>query len=319
MAEKDYYKVLGVDRNATGDQIKKAYKKLAFKYHPDKNPDDKKAEERFKEISEAYAVLSDKQKREQYDRFGSAGFHQRYSQEDIFRGSNINDIFSEMGFGNDIFSFIFGGGRRSAGFGGGKRSTVNFDVNDLFGGGGGFGAQQQAHAQKGNDLSIDLNIDFMEAVSGAEKTVEYMYDGQKQGVKLKIPPGIDTGQKMRLSGKGGQSPLGGSRGDLYFNIRVQEHPVFKRDKNNIFVDKKIKLSEAALGTTVDVPTLDGSKRLKVPAGTQPGTKLRIKGAGVPNFKKPGRGDEYVCIKVDVPKPASDRQKKLFQDLAQEGF
>ncbi len=183
MAEKDYYKVLGVSKTAADDEIKKSYKKLAFKYHPDKNAGDKKSEDRFKEISEAYAVLSDKKKRAQYDRFGSSGFRQRYSQEDIFRGSNFSDVFGEMGFGNnDIFSQIFGGGRRP----GGRGRPGGGNMEDVFGGGG-FGRNQPT---KGPDLSFDITIDFMEAVSGSEKSLEYMFDGKKKGIKVKIPKGI---------------------------------------------------------------------------------------------------------------------------------
>jgi len=323
MAGKDYYKVLGVSRNASGDEIKKSYKKLAFKYHPDKNPGDKKAEEHFKEISEAYAVLSDKKKRAQYDRFGFAGFHQRYSQEDIFRGFDVGDIFGEMGFGSgDIFSQIFGGGRRSAGFGasagtGGRRRNVGSSMEDLFDGGG-FG-KQQAYAQKGQDLTIDLTIDFMEAVSSCEKTIEYMYDGKKKSIKVKVPAGINTGQKLRLSGKGGKGGPGSAPGDFYIRINVNGHPVFKRKGSDIIVDKKIKISEAVLGTSVEVPTLNGTKKIKIPPGIQSDTKLRLKGYGIPHFRKSGKGDEFVKVIVKTPKNLKEEKKGLFDALAKEGF
>ena len=187
MAGHDYYKTLGVGKQATVEEIKKAYKKLAFTYHPDKNPGDKKAEDTFKKISEAYAVLSDKKKRAEYDRFGSSGFHQRFSQEDIFRGANLGDIFAEMGFGADMFSQIFGAGhnKRSAyGAAGGRARRPGARFEDVFsGGGGGF---DQFRSPPGQDFSINLNLDFMEAATGGEKTIEYLYDGGWQTVPFPL-------------------------------------------------------------------------------------------------------------------------------------
>jgi len=319
MAGKDYYKTLGVSKDATEADIKKAYKKLAFKYHPDKNPGDKKAEEHFKEISEAYAVLSDKQKRSQYDRFGSAGFHQRYSQEDIFRGFDVRDLFAEMGFGSgDVFSQIFGGGR-SAGFGPSARQgrSRGASFHDLFG--GGFG-EQQAYQPRGQDLSLELAIDLMEAATGVEKPIEYLHNGEHKRVKVRIPAGVQTGQKLRLAGRGGHGGAGGAAaGDLYLSIIVNSHPIFRREGDDIVVDKEIKISEAALGTTVEVPTLQGTQRIKIPPGIQCNTRLRIKGHGLPHFGTSGKGDEYVRVIVSVPKGISDAQKKLFENLAHEGF
>ena len=190
MADKDYYKILGVSKTASQDDIKKAFKKLAFKYHPDKNPGDKKSEDHFKEVNEAYAVLSDEKKRRQYDQFGSSGFHQRYSQEDIFRGFDARDIFSEMGFGGDIFGTIFGGGGKA----GGRRRGGTVNMEDLFGGGGGGFGGRQAYAQKGQDFTMDLFVDFLEAVNGTEKTIDYMFDGSRRQVKVRIPAGISSGQ-----------------------------------------------------------------------------------------------------------------------------
>jgi len=310
MAAKDYYKVLGVEKNAPEAEIKKAYKKLAFKYHPDKNPGDTKAEERFKEISEAYAVLSDKNKRAQYDQFGSSGFHQRYSQEDIFRGANLNDIFREMGFsgGDDVFSQIFSGGR-------GRRQTT-FRMDDMFGGGGGFGAARQ---MRGQDLSLELRIDFMEALTGCEKTVEYVHSGIKQGVRVKVPAGIASGQKLRLAGKGGSGMQGAPSGDMFFTITVADHPVFKREGSDIIIDREINISEAVLGASLEVPTPHGNRKVKIPAGIQNGTKLRLKGQGMPHFGKSAQGDAYVRVSVKTPVHLNDSQKKLFKQLAEEGF
>lgn len=311
MATKDYYKVLGINKSATVDEIKKIYKKLAFKYHPDKNPGNKKAEEHFKEISEAYAVLSDKQKREQYDRFGSTGFHQRYSQEDIFRGFDASDLFRDMGFSGDIFSNIFNPGSQGRGFGG-RRGSAGFNMDDLFSG-------RQQQAQKGQDLSMDFAVDFMDAVSGCEKTIDYMFEGRKQQVKVKIPAGINTGQKLRLAGKGGAGMPGMPAGDLFLTIQIMDHPVFKREGNDIIVDKEIRLSQAVLGASVEVPTLHGTKQLKIPAGIQSSTKLRIKGYGVPHFGKSVKGDEYVRVIIAMPQKLTDEQKKLFETLANEGL
>jgi len=318
MAAKDYYKILGVSKNASSEEIKKAYKKLAFKYHPDKNPGDKKAEEHFKDISEAYAVLSDAQKRAQYDRFGSAEFHQRYSQEDIFRGFDVGDIFRDMGFSSDIFSHIFGG---ASGFGsrsgfrtrGGAR---NFSVEDLFG--RGFN-ERQSYAHKGPDLSMDIAVDFMEAAMGCEKTIEYLYEGKKRQIKVKIPAGISSGQKLRISGKGGDGAGGMPPGDLYLTVQVYDHPVFKREGFDIIVDKEIKLTEAVFGTTIEVPSLHGIKQVKIPPGTQSNTRLRIKGYGIQRFGKTGRGDQYVRITVALPKQLTAEQHRLFESLAREGL
>lgn len=310
MATKDYYKVLGVEKTAPEAEIKKAYKKLAFKYHPDKNPGDAKAEERFKEISEAYAVLSDKTKRTQYDQFGSSGFHQRYSQEDIFKGADLNDIFREMGFssGNDIFGQFFGGGR-------GRRQQT-YRMDDIFGGGGGGGFGAGAQATRGQDLSLELTIDFMDAFNGCEKTVEYVHGGKKQGVKVKVPAGIASGQKLRLAGKG--APGQGGSGDMFFTITVADHPVFKREENDVIIDQKIKISEAVFGTSLEVPTPHGNRKIKIPSGIQSGTKLRLKGLGMPHFGKKDQGHAYVRVSVTTPKNLNDAQKKLFKQLSEEG-
>jgi curved DNA-binding protein len=265
--------------------------------------------------------LSDKEKRAQYDRFGSAGFHQRFSQEDIFRGFDVGDLFKDAGFGSeDIFSRLFGGGgRRSSGYGpgfGGRSRGGQVNIEDLFGGGRGFG--QETYAPQGRDLSLDVAVDFMEAVNGCEKKLAYIINGKKNEVTVKIPRGISSGQKLRLSGKGerGASQI---PGDLYVTIQVNEHPIFKRDGNDIIVEHEIKLSEAILGTTIEVPTLTGTKKIKVPPGIQSQTKMRLKGCGIHHFKSAGQGDEYVKIIVPLPKQLTPRQKKLVDDLAEEGI
>jgi len=315
MAAKDYYKVLGVEKTAPEAEIKKAYKKLAFKYHPDKNQGDANAEERFKEISEAYAVLSDKNKRAQYDQFGSSGFHQRYSQEDIFRGVDLNDIFREMGFstgGNDGFSQFFGGGGRG-------RRQANFRMDDIFGNASGNNYERGFRSARGQDLTLQLTIDFTEAVTGCEKTVDYVHGGKKQGIKVKVPAGIDSGQKLRLAGKGASGPGGSQAGDMFITVMVAQHPIFKREGSDVIIDQQIRISESVFGTNLEVPTPHGNRKVKIPAGIQSGTKLRLKGMGLPHFGKNGQGHAYVRITVETPTRLNDQQKKLFKQLAAEGF
>jgi len=320
---KDYYKVLGVDKNATPEDIKKAYRQLALKYHPDRNKGDKEAEERFKEINEAYAVLSDAEKKRQYDMFGAEGFRQRYSQEDIFRGFDIGDILKDFGVGtSDIFSVLFGGG-------GGKRRGVRYttftgpfgqhatgeggpDFADYFARGG-------ARPAKGRDMISDLNITLEEAATGTEKLISLQRDDKAEKIAVKIPPGIDTGKKLRVAGKGEQGTGGGPPGDLYVRIQVQRHPLFRREGDDIAIDREINFSEAVLGTSIEVPTLNGIKKVKVPAGTSGNTRLRLKGEGIPHLKGKGKGDAYVRIVIKIPKKLKSKQRELVEGLAKEGL
>lgn len=294
MAERDYYEVLGLKKGASADEIKKAFRKLAVKYHPDKNQGDKKAEDRFKEINEAYAVLSDPQKKSQYDQFGSAGFHQRYSQEDIFRNFNAGDIFREFNLGGneDIFSRIFGGG-------------------------GGFRQGGRSMSRKGQDFEMELAISFVDAFSGGEKRVSYSREGRNEELSVKIPPGIDNGAKMRLSGKGGAGIGGGANGDLYLNISVREDSRYSREGSDILMPQAIPFSTACLGGSLDVETLDGVKRIKVPAGISSGTKVRLKGLGFPGGAT--RGDFYVVVAIAVPESLTAKQHELIEKLAKEGL
>ncbi|OGV99221.1 MAG: integrase [Nitrospinae bacterium RIFCSPLOWO2_02_FULL_39_110] len=308
MAYKDYYEILGLKKDAAEGQIKKAYRKLAMKYHPDRNPNNKSAEEKFKEINEAYAVLSDKDKRKQYDMFGSDKFHQRFSREDIFRGFDIGDILKDFGVSsNDIFSQIFERGR--TGFGNMYGGEPNIGYEEMYG-----------IPQKGADITSDLYITFNESAFGGEKRVSLKRpDGRTEEVMVKIPAGIDTGKKLRLSGKGVAGIGGQPPGDLYFNVIVQEHPVFKREGDNVIIEKEIKFTEAVLGTSIDVPTLEGEiRRAKVLPHTKSGTKIRIKGYGISHLKGGGRGDLYVKINIKVPDSITERQKKLFEELSKEG-
>jgi curved DNA-binding protein len=305
MAGKDYYSVLGVAKNAGDEEIKRAYRKLAMKYHPDRNPNKKEAEERFKEINEAYAVLSDKEKRKQYDTFGAEGFQQRFTQEDIFRGFDFDEILSSL----------FGGrGRREFRFGG--RSGADF--GDFFGRQGG-SRDTGRMPQRGEDVVYEIAISLEEAASGGEKRISYRKNGKVEEVSVRIPRGIPSGKKLRLAGKGGEGRNGGPPGDLYLQVSVREHPLFTLEGEDLLVEKEINFSEAVLGTTLEVPTLEGMKKVKVPAGTQSHTKMRLKGLGMPHFQGEGRGDEYVKVIVKIPRRVSEKSRGLIQELAKEGI
>ncbi len=287
----DYYKTLGVERGADAATIKKAYRKLAQKYHPDRNPDDKKAEEKFKQLTEAYAVLSDPEKRQQYDQFGANGFHQRFSQEDIFRNMDFGDIFGNFG-GEDLFSQLFGGGRSHGG---------------------------QRRPSKGQDYSMQISIPFRLAVQGGERRIDYRSNGRVEQIKVRIPAGIESGSKLRVAGKGGPSPGGGPTGDLFLQIEIESDPLFSREGNDLLVRVEVPFSGICLGTSVEVPTLDAPKRVKVPAGMQPGQKIRLRGFGVAASGRRPTGDLYAVIEVAVPKSLSEEQKALMEQLREQGL
>jgi curved DNA-binding protein len=316
MSGRDYYEILGVPRTATADEIKRAYRKLAVKYHPDKNPGDKTAEERFKQINEAYAVLSDPEKRKQYDAFGAEGFSQRFSQEDIFKGFDVGDLFRDLGFGTeDIFSRIFGAslGR------GGRRAGVKFGGFD-FGGFQTAGAGYGREPARGQDLEMLLQVTLEEVAQGAERRISYPLGDRTETLSVKIPRGIESGKRLRIPGKGGKAPYGGIPGDLYLKLEVLEHPVFKREGRDLMVEREISFSEAALGTKVLVPTVEGKTlSVKVPAGTQSGSRIRVKGHGLPDMKGQTRGDLYVRINVKVPSKLTKIQKDLIQQLRDQGL
>jgi curved DNA-binding protein len=291
----DYYAVLGLEKNAGADQVKKAYRKLALKYHPDKNPDDKKAEERFKEISEAYAVLSDPEKKQQYDQYGDAAFHQRFSQEDIFRNADFGDIFREFGFGggggDDIFSQMFGGR----------------------------GTHHRPRPRKGQDYLMRITIPFRQAILGGERRIDLDRNGQNEQLQVRIPVGVEPGQKLRISGKGAASPNGGPNGDLILEINITRDSRFRREGKNLFTTVKIPFTDACLGSTATVETLEESKRIKVKPGTQSGSKIRLKGFGVPARAGKANGDLYAVIDIEVPQELSEEQKDLIEKLRDEGL
>jgi DnaJ-class molecular chaperone len=283
---RDYYEILGVNRNASTEEIKKAYRKLAVKYHPDKNPGDKIAEEKFKEASNAYSVLSDPEKRRVYDTRGHAGVHgmgfEGYTNmDDIFANLNLNDIFGRTAYGGfgDAFGDVFGPQRRT---------TRNF---------------------RGRDLRINLAIPFADAVLGAQKEVSV----QGKGITLKIPPGIKDGQTLRIRGHG-ESIGTDASGDLLVKISVQPHPTLTRDGLDLVTDVKVPMTTAALGGTVRVQTLTENVELKIPSGAQPGQQLRLRGQGV--VDPSGRnGDLRVRIVVEIPKSLSRKQKDLLKQFA----
>jgi curved DNA-binding protein len=313
MAELDYYQLLGVGRDASPDELKKAYRKLALKYHPDKAKGDKKvAEEKFKQISEAYAVLSNPEKRKEYDQFGSQVFRQKFSQEDIFKGANFNDMF-DLGLSEGLFSRLFGG--LGGGRGRGGRTRVY-----QFGGGGPQGFGGQAPPRQGEDLQVEMPITLHEMAFGTEKVVALPTNGQVDKINVKIPPGALPGKRLRVSGKGRPGPLGGPPGDLYVKLKELEHPVFKREGSDLYVDRHIKFTEAILGTKVTVPTLDGkTMSLKVPPGTQSHTKMRLKNYGLPQANSKTRGDQFVRIIVDTPANLNKKQKTLVEEMVKEGL
>jgi curved DNA-binding protein len=302
MAAADYYKTLGIDKDASDSEIKKAYRKLAMKYHPDHTKGDKTAEEKFKKISEAYAVLSDPEKRKQYDTYGSADFQQRFSQEDIFRNFDFSDIFREFGFS---------GGSRTAD--GGFRFS--------FGGGSPFGGQQrQQRSVKGSDLVYELPITLHDVANGSKKQISLQHQGRSGTITVTIPKGMTSGKKLRLAGKGESSPYGGPAGDLFIKVKIVEDPVFKADNHDLYVYQTVKLTQALLGTQVSVPTLAGRElNLKIPPGTRHKTKMRLAGHGLPQMKGSGKGDLFVVILIDFPKQLTSEQENLVRQLADAGL
>ncbi len=318
--EKDYYKILGVEKGADQETIKKTYRKKALKLHPDRNQDNPKAEEQFKELSEAYAVLSDPEKRKQYDMFGTQGFNQRYKAEDIYRGSDINDILRDMGFGADLFSRIFGGGQKMH-----FKSGPSTRATSGFAGGpaaGGFDFSYFGEHGKGTDLVYELPVTLEEAFSGANKIVAFRRaDGQMERVSVKVPQGVDNGTKLRLAGKGEKSPQGqGADGDLIIKIKIQDHKLYARNGSDLEMDYQVSFSQAALGETVEVPTIEGKTlAVKLKPGAAAGSRLRLKGHGMPAFKGKARGDLFVRMQVAVPKQLTDKQKELLVELRRQGL
>jgi molecular chaperone DnaJ len=281
--EKDFYKVLGVSESATKDEVKKAYRKLAQKYHPDANKGDANAETRFKELSEAHSVLSNDEKRKEYDEFrrlAAAGGERWYGFSPGGQGNvrvNIGDLFGDE---SGLFDDLLGG--------------VGFRPNG---------------PRKGADMEAETRLTFEQAIGGATITLP-------QGTKVNIPPGVGDGARIRVPGKGSPGANGGPQGDLYVRVQVEPHPVFSRSpKGDLVVNLPVTFTEAALGAQIEVPTLDGSVKVKVPAGTQNGKTLRVRGRG-PVKTKGGQGDLLVKIEVQVPQKLTKKEKELLEQFAE---
>jgi curved DNA-binding protein len=316
MAQKDYYKTLGISKDASQEDIKKAYRKLAMKHHPD-HAKGKTNEDKFKEISEAYAVLSDPEKKKEYDTFGSEGFQQRFSQEDIFRGSNIEDILREFGFGGGSLFGNFSRGKKA----GARGSRFSFDPESRFGFGGGGGHQQSAQQMKGSDVEYELPLTVHDIAAGTSKTLTLQLpSGATDTLTVQIPKGMITGKKLRISGRGQPSPYGGPAGDLFIKSKVVHDPVYTLKDFDLTISREIKLTEALLGTQISVPTMEGKHlSLKIPPGTKHKNKMRLAGHGIPHMKGGGSGDLFVEVLVQMPKKLSDKQKQLIEKLAETGI
>ncbi len=311
MGKKDFYSVLGVQRGATPEEIKKSYRKLAMQFHPDKNQGDKKSEEKFKEISEAYDVLSDTQKRESYDQFGHAGSQQGYGGGNPFSGAG--GPFGGAG------GFRSGGGNSSGGPD--PFQDIFGDVfGDIFSGRGGpAGAGARRRPSRGADLRYSLGVTLEEAALGTEKTISFMRQNasreEARKLNVNVPAGVKDGQRLKLTGEGDLAPGGGSPGDLFVIINLEEHPLFKREENDLVIDVPVSYTDAILGAHVDVPTLTGKAQIKIPAGTHSGQVLRLKGKGFPKLGGFGHGDMLVRMLVDTPSTVSSKQKELIEELA----
>lgn len=306
-AKRDYYEVLGVERTADENAIKKAYRKLAKKYHPDTNKGNPQAEEKFKEATEAYAVLSDSEKRKQYDQFG-------------FGTDNPDDSYQEFHFEDgdidEILKNMFGGG-----FGGFHTSGFGNGFDQDFGGGfhsKGFHRDFRSRqtAQNGADIHGEITIEFMEAVKGCEKTIQLTQaDGQRKALKVVIPAGIDAGKSIRLRGKGTPGSGGGRDGDLLLKVHVNKDSVFDRKDTDVYTTVRIPFTTAVFGGETVVPTLSGRVMCKISPNTQSGTKIRLRGKGIVSMKNPQvHGDEYVMIQIDVPQNLSPEARKKLKEF-----
>jgi curved DNA-binding protein len=309
---KDYYTILGVPRNASDDDIKKAFRKLARKHHPDVAKDKKTSEEKFKEINEANEVLSDPKKRKRYDELGAhwndqEGFAPPPGQQQRAWRSAAGEEGGEFHFGGTGFSDFFEQffGRRGG-------STAPFDEEDFSSG--------PIHQRKGRDIEGDILVTLDEVVNGSERTISLQHGDPKTGqtttesFKVRIPPGAEQGRRIRIPGKGGQGGAGGSPGDLYLRVRIAAHPDFRVRGTDLVYDLDLAPWEAVLGTSVDVPTLTGRIKMRVPAGSNHGRQLRVRGQGLPQGKNGPKGDLYVVVNVQIPEQITEEERALWEKL-----
>jgi molecular chaperone DnaJ len=342
--KRDYYDVLGVHRNAADTEIKKAFRKMAIQFHPDKNPGDKESEEKFKEVTEAYEVLSDPQKRAQYDQFGHVGVGGGgFSAGGFGAGTPFGDIFS------DIFGDIFGGRPRGRGRRGddlqytmelsfeeaafGVEKEIQVPYGKRCGECGGSGAKAGTEPKVCPTCRGAGQVRFQQGFFSVSKTCSHC-NGEGRVVEnpctpcrgtgmvrdaktlsVKIPAGVETGTRLKLSGEGGQGIKGGANGDLYVAIQVKEHSIFTREVNDVVCELPISFVQAAIGCEVEVPTLDGKVSMKIPEGTQSGRVFRLRGKGVPQLQGYGRGDQLVVVKVETPTNLNKRQRELLEEFA----
>jgi len=345
MPKKDYYKILGIDKNATQDEIKRAFRKQARKYHPDVNPDEDRSGEKFKKINEAYRVLSDEEKREMYDKFGvTEGEMPKGGQGGpggpgggVYRTPDGRTVYYSTGGpgggGFDIGDIFGGMGGRS---GSGQASSFDFfsdleDIFDVFGKGGRsrsarasspFGRRTSRNVpQEGQDLKYEMSINLMDAFYGGKKRIQFTnpQTGSTETLTVKIPKGIHERQKLRLKGKGMPGINGGKPGDLYINIHINDHPLFERKGDNVYVNTEIPFTTAALGGKVQVQGIDRNLNVTVPPGTEDGTVLRLKNQGFSIVNTENRGNLMVRIKIKVPSKINKKQKELLEELKKIGL
>lgn len=316
---KDYYKILGVDKNASQDDIKKAYRKLARKYHPDANPDNPEAEEKFKEIGEAYEVLKDPQKRARYDQLGAnwkqyagagagkgwPGGQRTYTYDFGGKGFDFGDIGS--GF-SDFFEMFFGKGAEE------RFSDLGFDFGSNFE--SGFGRRSRtATSQEGQDVQSSINITLREAYTGTQRVLKLQKEGKTRTINVKIPRGVKDGSKIRVAGEGTPGVLGGQAGDLYLVVKISPHNFFTRKNDDLYCEVPVTIKEAYYGAKIDIPTFDGRVMVKIPPKTQGGKTLRLRGKGMPKLRGAGYGDLYAKIKIVLPERLTAEQQRLFDEFA----
>ena len=306
MELKDYYKILGVDEKASDSEIKKAYRKLAKQYHPDSHPGDKVSEEKFKDVAEAYDILSNKEKRAKYDRLRKYGGEIPDSGFDFGNFGNTGEV-----------HFEFNRGGREASFTDGTPFDLDSLFSQLFGGGRDRFTRSRRWPSRGQDVRVELEIPFEEAVRGGPHKFSIALNGQTKTVSINIPPGVDNGTQIRIAGQGSPGPTG-KPGDLIVQIRVGKHHFFERKGNDVYCEVPVGVTQAILGTRIRVRTVDGKKvELKIPPGTQSGQVFRLKGMGI-KTQDGKRGDQYVKINVQIPTVLNERQKELLREFEKAG-